>query len=119
MLPMTKFGFKQGFASLPKKAVSAPSLENLQKAKKCHSPTLRTVVFDLKLASKPFSKMLPVTNFGFKQGFATLPKKTVSTPSHENLQKTEKCHSQTLRTLVFDFKVASKRFSKKIPMTNF
>ena len=43
---------------------STSSLKNLQKTRKC---TLRTFVFDLKVASKPFFKKLSMTRFGFKQ----------------------------------------------------
>ena len=43
---------------------STSSLKNLQKSRKC---TLRTFVFDIKVASKPFFKKLSMTRFGFKQ----------------------------------------------------
>ena len=62
--------------------------------------------------SKPISKKVPMTKFLFKQflmlflTFLILPLK--------NLQKTENYPFQVLRTFVFDLKVASKPFSKKL-----
>ena len=70
--------------------------------------------FDFKVASKLFSKMLPMTNSGSNsfQSFASLSQKTVSTLSLKNLQKTEKCQFPRFRTFVFQLKVASKPASK-------
>ena len=76
---------------------------------------LRTFVFDLKVASEPFSNKLlcQTLNSNNLEGSVLLSQKTVSTSSHKNLQKTEKYSFQTLRTFVFELKVASKPFSKK------
>ena len=44
-----------------------PVTKNLQKTKKSHFQKFRTFVFQMKVASKLFSKMLPMTKFGFTQ----------------------------------------------------
>ena len=54
------------FAWLFQKMVSTLPLKNLQKTEECPFQMLRTFVFELKVASKPFSEMLNLTNFGFK-----------------------------------------------------
>ena len=51
--------------------------------------------------------------------FASLSQKTVSTSSLNTLEKTEKCSFQTLRAFIFDLKVASESFSRKLSMTKF
>ena len=81
--------------------VSTSLLKDLQKTEKWPFQTLTTFVFELKVASKPFSNKLPMTKFRFKtfERFALLSRKIVSTASLKNLQKTEKCSFQTLRTL--------------------
>ena len=43
----------------------------------------------------------------------------VSTSSIKNLQETGKCPFQTLKIFVFEIKVVSKSFSKKLPRTKF
>ena len=48
-----------------------------------------------------------------------LSQKTVSTSSLKNLQKTEKCQVQRFMTFAFNHEVASKLFSKKLPMIRF
>ena len=53
------------------------------------------------------------------EGSVSLSQKTVSIPPLKNMQKTEKCPFQTLRTFVFELKLASKQISKKLPMTKF
>ena len=61
-----------------------------------------------------------MNNFGFTV-FNTLPhfsKKRFQLGIPKIWKKSEKCHCQTLRTFVFDNKVASKPFSKKLPMNN-
>ena len=78
------------FVSLSRRTVSTLSLENLQNTEKSPFWTLRTFVLELKVASIPFSKKLPVTKFRFKQFWApclTL-QKMVSTSSIKNLWKT-------------------------------
>ena len=76
---------------------------------------LRTFVFDLKVASEHFliSFLCQTLNSNNLEGSVLLSQKTVSISSHKNLQKTEKYSFQTLRTFVFELKVASKPFSKK------
>ena len=54
------------FSLLFQKTVSILSLINLQKSAKSDFQMLRPFIFDLNVASKPFSKMLPMTNFRFK-----------------------------------------------------
>ena len=58
------------------------------------------MAIDLKVASEPASKKLPISNFDLNsfERFALLSKKTRSTLLLTNLQKTEKCSFQTLRT---------------------
>ena len=51
--------------------------------------------------------------------FTSLFQKMISTSSLKNLQKTEKCSIQTLTTFVFEPKVTSKPFSKKLPVNEF
>ena len=51
--------------------------------------------------------------------FASISQKTVSTSSLKSLQKTEKYAFEMLRTFVFELKVPSKPFSKKLPMIKF
>ena len=51
--------------------------------------------------------------------FTLLSPKTFPTCSLKNVQKNYKIHFQTLRTFVFDFKVASKPISKILPLANF
>ena len=52
-------------------------------------------------------------------GSDLLSLKTVSTSSPKNLQKSEKCHIWTLKTIVLHLQVASKPFSKMLPTINF
>ena len=106
------------FASLSQKTVSTSSLNNFRKTEQCPFQTLETFVFELNVASKPFSKKLHMTELKSFRCFASFSPKIVSTSSIKNLQKTEKCPFQTLRPFVFELKVASKPFSKKSPMTN-
>ena len=49
----------------------------------------------------------------------SLSQKTVSASSLKNLEKSEKSPFETLRKFVFELKVASKSFPKKLPMTKF
>ena len=81
--------------------------------------------FDLKVVSKPFSKMYTMSDFGFTQFCVLCP------AFRKNIFSlfTKKCakkiyiyiyiHFQTLRTFVFDFKVASKSISKILSLANF
>ena len=61
----------EGSVLLSQKTVSNSSLKNLQKTKTFPFQTLKTFVFELKVASKPFSKRLPITKSCFKK-FALL-----------------------------------------------
>ena len=64
-------------------------------------------------------KILTLTKFGFRkifESFTSPSQKTISTLSLQNLQKIEIWHLQTLRTFAFDLKIASKTFSKMLPM---
>ena len=75
---------------------------------------------DFRVASKAFSKMLSLHNFGFTQFWTlslTFPKKN-STSSIQNLEKREKCRCQTLKTFVFYLKKVLKLYSKKLPRLN-
>ena len=127
---------------LSQKTVSTSPLRNLQKGENCHFQTIRTFVFDLDVASKPFSKLLRTAQFKFKpssrflnhflkyfprqtlnsnhfQGFALLSQIMVSILSIKSLQKRKKRHLRTFITFAFDLKVASKPFLKMFFITNF
>ena len=54
------------FASFSQKMISTSSLKNSQKTEKCSFKTLTTYIFELKAASKPFSKNLATFKFWFK-----------------------------------------------------
>ena len=99
--------------------VSTSSLKNLQKTERCSFQRLSKFVFQLKVASKPFFRKLrqPHFNFNSLERFASLSQTLVSTSSLKSLQITEKCYFQTITTLVFELKIASKPFSTNIPMT--
>ena len=63
-LPMTKIWC---FASLSQKMVLTSSLKKLQRTEKCYFQRPRAFAFDIKVASKSFSKRLTKTKFWFKQ----------------------------------------------------
>ena len=67
MLPITNFGFTHfSIFCLPLSMVSISSIKKFEKKKeKCHFGMLKTFVFDLEVASKPFSKMPAITNLDF------------------------------------------------------
>ena len=121
--PMTKFwlkSFSMFCRTFPRNGLNFVT-QRLQKTENFPFQMLGTFVFDLKIASKLFSKKLPMTNLEFYSPWKlslAFPE-MVSISSLKNLRKTEKCLFQTLRTFVFEFKVASKPFSKKLPMTKF
>ena len=105
------------FVSLSQKMVSNSSFKNQQKTEKCSFQTFWTFVFDLKVPPKPFSSSWwPNFYLNSFERIASLSQKMVSTSSLKNLQKTEKCTFQKLRTIAFEVKVASKPFSKKFTM---
>ena len=68
-----------------------------------------------------FLKFLLRPNFDSNsfERFPSLSQKTLSTSLLKKIQKSEKYHFQTRRKIVFHLKVASKSFSKKLPMTKF
>ena len=74
------------FLSLYRKIVSTSSLKNLQKTKKCSFQMLRTLAFELKVASKQISKKLLWPNFDLNsfQCFASLSQQMVPTSSIKN-----------------------------------
>ena len=59
--PTLNLNVLEGTVSLSQKTVSTSSLKNFQKLKR-----LRTFVFELKIASKPFSYKLPMIKFWLK-----------------------------------------------------
>ena len=59
--------------------------QKLQKTENVPFETLRTFIFDLKVASKPFSKKFPMTNLIGFEGSVSFSQKTVSTSSLKNL----------------------------------
>ena len=109
------------FASLSQKMVSTLSIKNLQKTKRYHFQTPILLAFELEQASKPFCKKVPMTRFWcklFLMFCLTLLKNGFNFVI-QKLQKTKNSPFQMFRTFVFDLKVASKPFSKKLPMTDF
>ena len=96
--------------------VTTLSVRNLQKTEKCFFQTLITFVFGLQVAQNGFliSLLWPKSDLNSPERFVSLSKKTISTSSLKNLQKTEKWFFQTLWTFVFELKVAPKPFAKKI-----
>ena len=72
-------------------------------------------------ALKAFSKKVPMTKFWFKQFFDNLPYflgKWFQLVT-QKLQITENFPFQMLRTFIFDLKIASKLFSRKLSVANF
>ena len=61
---------------------------------------LRTFAFDFKIASKSFFETSPMPSFTLNglERFTLLSEKTASTSLLRNLQKSKKCHFQTLTT---------------------
>ena len=84
-----------------------------------------TSAFDLKVVSKPFSKMYTMSDFGFTQFCVLCPafRKNIFNLFTKKCAKRKNIyiyiHFQTLRTFVFDFKVASKSISKILSLANF
>ena len=75
----------------------------------------------LKYLQNHFLRNFVWANFDLNsfERFASLSLKVISTWSCRNLQKTVKCPFQRLTTFVFEIKVASKTFSKKLSMSKF
>ena len=102
--------------------VSTSSLKNLQKTEKCPFQTLGTFVFELTVASKSFSKKFPMTKFWLRKFlifFLNFLRKRFQLRHSKICKKTKTCPFQTLRIFVFELKVISKPFSKKLPITKF
>ena len=80
------------FVLLSQKTISISSLKTLQKTEKCPFQILTTFVFELKVASKPFSTKFFMTKSDLNSfpHFVSLSLKLVSTSSIKNLQKTKK-----------------------------
>ena len=115
---LAKFWFK---ISLSRKMVSTSSLKNCKKLKISLSKCSKHSFLMPRLLQNHFSKsfLWSSLNLNDLEGSVSLSQKTVSTLSIKNLQKPGKCSFQTLRTFVFELKVASKSFSKKLLMTKF
>ena len=113
--------FFERFASPSKKTVSTSSLKILQKAETCPFHKLKTFVFALTIAAKPFSEKLLWPNFDLNsfKWFASPYKKKVSTSSLKNLQKTKKRTFQTFRKFIIESKVASNHFLRSFLWPNF
>ena len=92
------------------KTISTSWLKHLQNTEKSPFQTPTVLAFELKVASKPFSKKLPITNLDLNSlpHFASLSQKMVSASSIKNLQKTKKCYFQMPTILVLMLKEASK-----------
>ena len=94
--------------------VSISSLENCKKLKFFFKYSEHSFLISRSLQNHFLISFLWQTlNSNDFEGSVLLSQKTFSTSSHKNLQKTEKYSFQTLRTFVFELKVASKPFSKK------
>ena len=101
--------------------VSILSLKNSWNIKKWSFHTLRMFVFELMVASIPFSKQLPLTTFWFNWSWTlclTFPVDGFNFRI-QKLAKNWKMTIQVLRTFVFELKVASKSFYKNIPRAQF
>ena len=85
----------------------------LRKSKKCHFRTHITFIFEIKIASKPILK-IPKENIEFKPFLRDLRCFSITFfhVCHQTFQKTEMCHTSTLRTFAFHPKVVSNPFSK-------
>ena len=123
----------QCFFPLSQKMVSTLPLKNWQINEKCNLQTLRTFIYDLKIALKQFSKNLPIIKFWYKKFlvlFLAFPENVsnfVTQKSQKKKKKKKKMKERkisfskvhNIRFWVFEVKVASKPFSKLLPMTKF
>ena len=85
--------WKTFFKNLPTKQILCKMLS--WQTEKCLLQTLRTFIFKLKVASKPFSKKLPMTNFDFRGSWRlrlTFPENGFNFVT-QKLQKTEYFHA--------------------------
>ena len=101
--------------------VQTSSLKYLQKSEKWPFQTLRTFVFEIKIAPKPFSRksIKPKSDLNSFERFASLSQKMISTSSLRYFQKTEEYPCEALITFVLKHKVSSRPFYKKLCMTKF
>ena len=93
----------------PKKCLQLHHTNICKKTEKSSFQTVRTFVFELKTASKHFSKKLPTTKFWIKQIWTlclSFPEYGFNFVSQKHAKKLKKCSFQTLRTFVFELKVA-------------
>ena len=68
-LPTPKFGFKQSWTfcfTFPENGFHFVTQQFAKKTEKCPFQTITTLVSELKIASKPFCKNLPMTKLCFK-----------------------------------------------------
>ena len=97
----------KSFPLLSQETVSTSSFKNLLEFEKCYFRKLKTLAFDLKVASQLFFKILPMTNFCFDQ----LSKHCLDFPENCHTKFAKMCKS-CVETFVFHLKVASKPISK-------
>ena len=120
MLHMSDFGFTQ-FRVLFPKTVSTCSLKNDQKYWKLHFQILRAFVFDFKVASKPISKIFPLSNLKMKPfwriWFAFL-ENGFNFVTQKSAEKKRKISHLNPQTIAFHLQVASKPLSKMLPTTS-
>ena len=105
---------------LCQRTVSRLSPKKSQKNWKMPISRFRTFVFQINVASKPFSKKLATIKFSLKQ-FSTL---SLTFPENgfnfvtQKFAKNWKVSFSKFRTFVFELKVASKPFSKRLSLNN-
>ena len=109
------------FNLLSRKMVSSSSIKSLQKSKKYVFKQPQYWFLSSRSLENRFLKSFLWLNFDLNSVwfFDSLSQKMVLTLPLKNLQKTENCSFQTLRIVDFELKVASKTFSKKLPVTKF
>ena len=102
VIPMTKFEFLivwNALSHFPRKRFQLRKSKIYKKTEQFQIKMFRTFVLQLKVASKSFFKILPMTKFGFTpfrykkksfKHFVMLSQKSVLTLSLKNLQKTKK-----------------------------
>ena len=81
-------------ASHPQESILTSSFKNLQESEKAHFQTLRGFVFELKVTSRPFSKISSISNFRLEQFsklFPPFPENGVDFFTQIILLKRENC----------------------------
>ena len=108
-------------ASLSQKTFSTSLNKNVQKLKNVLFKHSEHSFLNSRNLQNHFVRSFLCLNFNLNSFwcFALFSQKMISTLSFKNFQKTEKCPFQTIRTFVFELKVAWKLFPKKLPMTKF